>query len=281
MSLRTVWVLGLSSGCGSVAYYGDLSDPEADPGTPPESGSGPASTPTGGTSTEPVDPTEPLECEWTETPPPGDVAAADMARPTWLGVGFVGVVEDGRIHDYSVDGTPYSAVVQFDFFDENLGWLCEVVYDASTATPSVASFPTRSGDPLWASFDLVLGDSASTCGLVGGLDVRELYLEPVGWGVGVGPLDELTQPLADAVVESGGDWDGDWAPYTYALYVRSPLVDPGGTAVELSYASSYDKDCDEVLVDGDAVPFVLPSPTGASPLADFVSAVPLVVYVLP
>ncbi|MEQ1568525.1 MAG: hypothetical protein ABMA64_23005 [Myxococcota bacterium] len=303
--MARAWVWVLAGGCGSLSFYGkpdevpvdptaeptttdgvalDTGDPGTEPPptttttTPPSSDTGTTTEPSGG-SYGGTTPTEPA-CVYPSTPvvasgPP----AFGMFNPWFVGVGFYGVTSSGAVYDYDAGGTSYSAVVSFTFYDYYGFPVCDIVYDASVATPAVDAWTTDSGLALFERFDLALAGGDSSCGVAYGYDLRDV-VEAFDWGIGFGPLAGLTGFLQYLVASSGQDWTTEWAPYAFAVYVEGGLAAPAGTAVEAGWATALDRDCGEVFVDASGVGTPIAMPT-AGPLDHYVNGHPLLIFPWP
>lgn len=292
------WTAVVVTGCGTLSYYAPpaTDDPDADPGGPggpgaagdddgPGGGDGSAGTSAAGDDDDDdvVVDTGPGAttgggCAYPAVAGPTGGTAGSMAAPTWLGMAFAGTVVDDAVYDYEVDGVSYSAVLLFDFFDANNQFMCEIAYDASGAIPTVG-WSTDSGGALYASFDVPLANGGSSCGLVGGTDMRDV-LEGFDWGFALGELRGLEAFLEGAIASQGQDWQNDWAPYTYALYAEGGLFGADNLAIEAGYARSYDRTCAVVATDGAGVPFDVPRPVSA-PLDQFVATTPILITAIP
>lgn len=203
--------------------------------------------------------------------------AGQMTTPSYYGITAAGIVENGLSEDYTLHnnmlGTfPTSSTLRFTFFDVNFVELCTIDYDLSLAVPD-PTFYTAYGGVTTDEVTLHPTNGFSTCGnvnpatLYGISDLRD-YVGSADWSVGYGPMSAyLTGQLAAAVAAGGGNWNQDWAPYVFSMYVGTT----GYGAFEVSYAEQFARSCDQVEVDNaGALTGVLAKPVGA--LDDFTSS---------
>jgi hypothetical protein len=303
MDALRVSLLGLLAGCGTLSYYGSKdSDPDEEPledddddddddnvedtEDPGDDDDDDDTTPGDDDDDDDDDDTTTTtdtgeeECVYPSGTLTPSTPGGNMVNPSYVGMSFAGFILDDEIYGYTVEGVEYVPILIFTFFDASFLPMCDVVYDASGALPA-SGWTTDSGGTLWASFDVPISGGVSSCGNVSGYgftDVRD-WLEARTWGFGIGELQGIAADLQTAVNDGGGNWSTDWAPYTYALYATGGPFAASGSATEVSWAQSLDRDCAEVLLDTSGYAIPVSPPTGA-PLDDFVNSGPFMIYLL-
>jgi len=254
---------GLKDGAEVEEYGTDPADPDSD-------GGGTDDGPEVGRGTDPTDPTDDMACVYPDEPLVGDDDAPPLPlmEPRFLGVTFTGVVNGGQIedHDVTTDGgdVTTSAQVVFEVFDAIRLPLCTVRYDLSVATPAGSEWGTESGEALYQAYDVVFSEGESDCNRID-VDVYSAHdlrhvLEFFDWGVGVGPLVNVSPVLEFEVTDDGGDWSGDWEPYVMGSYVTWDHEE----TTEVGWLKAYDLSCGAYDMDTSVVQLRPDSP----PLAD-------------
>jgi len=188
--------------------------------------------------------------------------------PYFFSISSVLMVDDENIWDFDYEGTPNSSYLEFAFMDtEASGYadLCTVIYDASDASLWGGTWITDGG-VIYEGYDLSFSDGYTDCGVLddgawGTTDIREA-IEKHKWGIGIGPMYDIYDPLKEAVQNAGLDWTKDWEPHVSSGYLYWDLA---GGAIEWMYSFGYDTSCDEALADGDGNLIAMPAPT-SSPL---------------
>lgn len=293
---------GLLAGCGTLTYYGKDSSPlstdteelgddddddddddnagDDDDDTPGDDDDDDSPPPGDDDDDDDIPPdtgtTNPGVCNYPSVGVPA-LSPVSAADPTYVGVDFLGIIEGNQIYDYTADGSQFSAVLRFSFYDTNVNLLCEAIFDASNAVPAVG-WTTSSGAPLWAAFDVTISGGSTTCPNFSNFgNVLNWVQSQSNWGFGVGPMVDLAAPVQEYVEYLGYNWAVDWQPYVYSVYITGgPFANPG-QANEISFGRSFDRDCDEILLDAAGYASVISPPTGA-PLDHFVSSYSYFVY---
>lgn len=195
---------------------------------------------------------------------------AGNISPVYVGITLWGIVENGVIYDYNIDGADGSAYFVADLFDGAGALMCSAIFDASTtSTQSNGNWVTDTGGIVWEGYDFTLNgvDGYTDCpnldGSLGYSDVRA-WVASRSWRVGLGGTTAtFAADLQAAVVGGGGNWALDWAPYVVSQY-----IDVGGpTAVEGSYTMVYPHTCYDLA--GTPAPGAAP---GAGPVNGYLGS---------
>ncbi len=180
---------------------------------------------------------------------------AGNMSPTYVGVSLWGILENGAIYDYGIDGVDASAYLVFDLFDGNGGLLCSAIFDASTSwSPSNANWITDTGGTVWEgySFSLNGNDGFTDCGNLDGTlgyaDVR-LWAASRTWRIGIGGMTSSMRADLQSAVDGAlgaGTWASEWDPYVLSQY-----VDFGGAnALETTYTMAFPHTCYDMTTNG-------------------------------
>jgi len=194
-------------------------------------------------------------CAYPDVDVPDGAPSSALFTPVYVAVNFVGNHASSGWEDYTFGGEDSTSMVYFDIYDET-SVVCQVIYDMNTATSipptsvtTIASDGVSAGGRLAEAWELNLEGGFTDCGRIdadvyGSADIREVlaYLPVV---IGLGELDSLASELETAVVDSGLDWDADWAPYVYGGYVSFD----GINAYETAYGFGYEAECATVSED--------------------------------
>jgi len=210
-------------------------------------------------------------CEYPDVTLPSGGGGGTPVTPNYVGVNMAAIVEGDTLNDFttvspsSEDDMP--AVVEFTFMDLSFFTVCTVTYDAATLM-ATDTYPPPSVDPL-AVWDVFLAGGATDCpdlydvGTGYATDPFD-YIEANIWQFGLAPMNYgsggIGSMFRDAVIDSGEDYDTNWAPYVFSHLVGLG----GGPLFEMGYSFGYDQTCGDVNVDDFG--FVNPADMQAAPL---------------
>jgi hypothetical protein len=191
--------------------------------------------------------------------------------PAHFDVYWIATVSDDGLHDTEYDGAQESSYLEFGFYDSAGNDLCSIYYDMDGGV-AASGWTTDNGGALYGAWEIPLVDGYTTCPEVshttwGTTDLRDV-LESWTWGVGVGDLIDLFDPLRTAVLNDGQDWTNDWEPYVFGGYLYS---DAYGMAWELQYGFGWQAICGVLVEDTSGDLSALPTPA-SSPIAEGIYA---------
>ena len=168
---------------------------------------------------------------------------------TYIGVGFDGLMDGGRVRDYRWDsagvGTPtdVSSKLVFTLYDGAKQPLCTAQYDASSAVRVTTPWPSNTGARINEAYTIDLSQGVSDCnriqpGVLGTTftDIRQA-LEAFEWDFGFGEIGATAEPLSQAY---GAEWD-TVNGQTWGFFVKRTI---DAEALEVSAGFAYHlEDC--------------------------------------
>jgi hypothetical protein len=200
----------------------------------------------------------------------GTYGNASTFSPYYLGVTMSGFLDEGVIHDGYIDGIESSSVMGFTFIDIDFNEICTVQFDASNSATS--SFSTDDFGTMFEAWTISISNGVTDCqmldvGVFGTTSVHD-FLSSIPWGIGIGPMGgSLGIALESTVVDSGLDWDAEWAPYVSKMYVS---VD-GKTSYAIGYNFEYASTCENLTSDASGE-FALKEVSTSGPLSSYNSS---------
>jgi hypothetical protein len=245
---------GLLDGDEALVWGTDLASADSDGGGRPDA----AEVARGD---DPLDPSDDDACTYPETDvvhtpfvsQPEQVPAPVYARLHWSGI---------QVGSHFEDSSQGTARFEIELLDASRNPACTITYDLSggAAPHQHEVYTTEGGGDFWQPVSLELDDSVTDCLAYGGADLRQ-RLAPIPWAVALGPLDTIAQELEADVLDAGGDWANDWAPYVLGAFVH--LED--GVLLETGYAFLYEATCDNVTTGGGGALTPVPAPVDGIP----------------